>query len=487
MAAYARFDSMATSKSLVRRASDDDLALMPPPPIKRIKRPPKVLDEDDYTDALSDIIARDFFPGLRETHAQQEYLTALDSNNQAWIAEVGQKMRDAMTPARSTQRRTSRDTSFDKSRNPLSTPLRADDTPRGYDGSLTPAAVQEMLKEEDFKAAQPLDTTDMSLSAFQSKYTSEDNESFNTILDKQNQNRREKHAYMWTEDQRIPSARQLTHRATEARLLKEKEEKISTAASEGKAIIPMSTGATAERPARPDAWKITKPDNTLMFFPSSVDEDGLPSTQELREAASKAGAKQVIHENTRFPPLRYADDEHTGPIPPSPSLNTDIIARRDAARANHSDLSSTTDYPGGETPRVNGYAFVDEDEPNGAPLQPANNPSYRDLLAGQVGDSTPNPFKISSMRKREDLHHRMVEDTARKKREKDKETVKGSSAGSMPRGSGGNMTPAARKLMEKLGRTPVNANGTGNRMGSAGASTEMWTPVQTPRRRVVKG
>lgn len=29
-----------------------DMELMPPPPAKRIKRPPVVLDEDRYTDAL---------------------------------------------------------------------------------------------------------------------------------------------------------------------------------------------------------------------------------------------------------------------------------------------------------------------------------------------------------------------------------------------------------------------------------------------------
>jgi protein DGCR14 len=469
---------MDSSKSLVHRGSDD-LALMPPPPVKRIKRPAKVLDEDDYTDALSDIIARDYFPGLRETQAQQEYLTALDSNDEAWIAEAGQKLRDATAPARVAQRRTSRGSAFDSPRNASKvqeTPIRAMDTPRSFDGSQTPISAEawETQSTADATAEPKLDTTNMSLSSFQSKYTSEDNESFNTILDKQNQKRREAHAYLWTEDQRIPSARQLTHCATEARLLKDDEAKASAAAKDRKALIPMSTGATANRPARPDAWKITKPDNNFMFFPQSIDEDCLPTAQELREAASKAGPKQVIHENTRFPPLQYHDD--AGPIPPSPSLNTDIIARRDAARA---DMDSVTDYPGGETPRVNGYAFVDEDEPSTQSPQESG-PSYRDLLAGQVGDSTPNPFKISSMRKREDLHHRMVEDVARKKRERERETVKGPGSAVTPSRNAGNMTPAARKLMERLGRTPVNVPE--KRMGAA----EMWTPVGTPRRKVVK-
>ena len=38
------------STALIRKSTDTNL--MPPPPLKRIKRPPKVLDEDSYTDAL---------------------------------------------------------------------------------------------------------------------------------------------------------------------------------------------------------------------------------------------------------------------------------------------------------------------------------------------------------------------------------------------------------------------------------------------------
>ena len=70
----------------------------PPPPPKRIKRPAKVLDEDDYTDALSHIIARDFFPGLLEAESKQDYLNALDSRDGEWIAAAGRKLTEIMTP-----------------------------------------------------------------------------------------------------------------------------------------------------------------------------------------------------------------------------------------------------------------------------------------------------------------------------------------------------------------------------------------------------
>src|SRR5271155_716065 len=140
-----RLAGMATplpSTALTKRSIDT--ALMPPPPTKRIKRPPKVLDEDDYTDALSKIIARDFFPGLHEVQSQQEYLNALESNNETWIAEAGQKLRDAMTPLPGgRQRRTARNSRFST---PAMTPVHssaaiADKTPVGWTGGTTPGSV----------------------------------------------------------------------------------------------------------------------------------------------------------------------------------------------------------------------------------------------------------------------------------------------------------------------------------------------------------
>ena len=82
---------------------------MPPaPPVKKIKRPKKVLDEDSYTEALSQIIARDFFPGLLETEIQQEYLDALESKDAAWISSAGQRLRHVNTLKKSGKPATSR-------------------------------------------------------------------------------------------------------------------------------------------------------------------------------------------------------------------------------------------------------------------------------------------------------------------------------------------------------------------------------------------
>lgn len=543
---------------------------MPPPPFKRIKRPPKVLDEDEYTAALSDIIARDYFPGLLESQAQHEYLAALESGNDAWIAEAAQKLRTAGGPANTKRRSTTaaRNTRFDNNSHshghkghttPSATPLLSRttptatrgggvaDTPVGYNaGSETPAGIRSESKEGGLGQGQDedgglLDTSGLSLGAFQAKYTSEDNESFNALLDKQNRKRREKHAYMWTQDQRVPSARLLAYRQHQARRsLEEKAEGGKTDGQEGAAAAlavtttttggaakkeeggggaennktaldvvvgpssPMTVGATDARPARPDAWRIRRPDNSFMFPATSVDEDtpGLPTVQEAKEQMSKIGPKHVVHANTRFPPVSYIDDE-PGPIPPSPSLNTEIIARRDAItkrkNKNNSNASFAPSESGGETPRVNGYAFVDEDEPENIEEPTQTRPSYRDLLAGQFdGDSTPNPFKIGDIRKREELHLRMLDRQAKQKRDKERDTTlrpagltgnNGNGNGSMTTpaaaAAAGNMTPAARRLMEKLGggRTLVRTAGPSDDRSGTAVHKDMWTPVRTPRRK----
>lgn len=465
-----------SASALVKRKADLDLTLMPPPPVKRIKRPPKVLDEDDYTTALSQIIARDYFPGLLETQAQQEYLTALESNNDAWIAEAGQKLRDAMTsiPA-GRRRRSTRNTSFDT---PSATPQHsrnatpATETPKGWTGGETPGSVANSEYSAASTTKPEIDTSNLSLGAFQAKYTSEDNESFNALLDKQNEKKRQKHAYLFVSEGRLPSARQIAHRAREQHLLTQNaDEEANT-----KAVISMTTGATESRPAKPDSWKTKRFDNTFMFNAESVDEQGLDTIAEVKETNSKAPPKAVIHSNTRFPVQALQDD---GPVPASPSLDTSIIARRDAAR----NARSETEYSGGETPRVNGYAFVDEDEPENLPQPEPSAPTYRDLLAGQSGDAY-NPFRISDNRKREDLHHRMVEKENAKKRTKALETVKGlvpgmtpvNSGGRTPGPVGGNMTPAARNLMAKLGKNP--------KPSAAEKVDLLWTPSRTPRRTV---
>lgn len=414
------------SRALVRRANDADL--MPPPP-KRIKRPKNVIDEESYTNAISEIIARDFFPGLLETETQQEYLDAQESGNKEWIASASRRLSHIMTPGR---RQGRRGTS-------LKTPLRAAETPRGFAGDTPMSVASDITISTQASATVKVDTN-MSLDKFQSLYTSEDNESFYKLLDKQNQKRAEKYAWMWTGNNKLPSKMMLKQKEVETKLLQSR----SSLHDDGGKKNRLAIRDVAEKPARPDAWK-SKPQNGLMFAQDSV-EDSVETVAQRAQNESRAAPRSVEYANTRMP-VQPVVSEASSDVPPSPSLSAikDAIAGRRRA----SDLESG--FSGNETPRVNGYAFVDDEPEEGSYSPPPN------INLG-IGDSVKNPFVITEQSKREDLHHRMVDNNASKKRLSSKYGMTGKVDAtpvpkfpSSPRVVTGQLTPAGQRLWSKVG------------------------------------
>ncbi|KAL9602572.1 MAG: hypothetical protein Q9219_001716 [cf. Caloplaca sp. 3 TL-2023] len=455
--------SPSASQALAKRSSDS--ALMPPPPRpKRIKRPAKVLDEDTYTDALSHIIARDFFPGLLETESQQEYLDALDSQDNKWITAAGKRLTEVMTPGPDGRRlRGRRGTSMTPA-----TGLHgmATETPRAWQGETpmsTPFAGNAKVENET-----PAVDTNMSLSTFQSKYTSEDNESFYKLLDKQNIKRSEKYAWMWAGN-KIPAARQIAHRNREEQKRLLKDENPETAVVDGKAVALIRPGQEDTRKAMPDSWSSATPDNGFMFAPSSV-EDSVQTIAQRAEETSKAPPKTVAYDNTRLP-TSSTSASASDSIPPSPSLSAvhDAIAGRPRPTASEANLGGS----GAEIPRVNGYAFVDSEEPS--PSRPSQHSSIS--LLGS-GDKTRNPFRIEEKSRREELHHRMVDKVAKGKRMKGQvESVKTPVPRFMssPRVARGGLTPAGQRLLGKFGAD--SHGGVWEKEGRKGSGLrEGWTP-----------
>ncbi|KAI5296613.1 hypothetical protein KEM55_005759 [Ascosphaera atra] len=481
--------SQTTSQAVTRRGKDTEL-MPPPPPPKRIKRPAQVLEEDKYTEALSHIIARDFFPGLLETEAQQEYLDALQSKDKAWIAKAGQQLEQVMTPGPKGRRGVSM---TPRTQREIGTPAA---TPKGWGGdtpvSVAPDSTPAASEAGSSTPQTDPDLTNLSLGAFQAKYTSEDNESFNRLLTRQNTKKRERYAWIWN-DNKIPSARQIAHRKQEQKRI---EAQPTTASDADKQLIKTDFDA---RPARPDAWKF-KPRNALMFEPDSI-EDELPTKQQQAEEISRFGPKQIVLQNTRVP--SSLDDEEAGRSrPPSPTQS----AIRDAIAGRPRRTESDAGFTGGETPRVNGYAFVDEDEPEPELSADAKHDDdyYMKLMTSQGVDAAPNPFTIKENRKREDLLHRMVDRVAKSKRsERSYQTTKtpvpkfpsspmiafgrtpgtvggGGATGASSSASKAALTPAARRLWQQVGNNTSRAGATPSSSSSA-AMKDMWTP--TPKRK----
>ena len=424
----------------------------PPPPPKRIKRPAKVLDEDDYADALSHIIARDFFPGLLETQSKQDYLDALDSRDFEWIADAGRKLNEVVTPGPNGRRGTSMTPSpglFGQ----------GGKTPMAWQGDTPTSVVSAVSITPSMKPEAAEIDTNMSLGAFQEKYTSEDNESFYKLLDKQNLKRAEKHAWMWAGN-KIPSARQIAHRKRE-RLIANNEASGEEANGRELATIEYKD----ERQAMPDTW-VSRPDNNFMFPPGSI-EDTHQTVAQRAEEISLAPPKTVLYDNTRLPSLNITNtDEPVIPSSPSLSAVRDAIAGRPRHTASESSLS------GCATPRVNGYAFVDS--------EPDPGPSTSSRILG-TGDSIPNPFKLRESSKREALHHRMVDKVLKGKRAVGKREGQLKTPvpkfASSPKIAMGGMTPAAQRLIGEVTRSGVTPKGLweGKTQRRSGLR-EGWTP-----------
>jgi len=147
-----------------------------------------VLEEDEYTAALSQIIARDFFPSLVQLDATNDYLDALHSRDPHLInASVRRLEQISQTPVPSSSRL-------------VQTPSQ---TPFGVAPSETPLHTREEAPNKRRKL-----NADLSLDAFQARYTSEDNSSFADILDDENRKRKEKWAWAWEAQKRVEGQRE---------------------------------------------------------------------------------------------------------------------------------------------------------------------------------------------------------------------------------------------------------------------------------------
>jgi protein DGCR14 len=136
-----------------------------------------VLEEDEYTEALSRIIARDFFPSLVHLEANNDYLDALTTEDPARVdASIRRlsQLQDTSTPRFS-----------------------SNDFPTPYGG----CDLETPSRRRPWKRRRLGD--DSSLDEFQAKYTSEDNSSFTEILDDENKQRRQRWDWAWDAQRRV--------------------------------------------------------------------------------------------------------------------------------------------------------------------------------------------------------------------------------------------------------------------------------------------
>ncbi|KAJ3112547.1 DiGeorge syndrome critical region protein 14 [Phlyctochytrium bullatum] len=157
---------------------------------------PEVLDEDTYIDAVSDIIQRDFFPGLKRLKVQNEFLDAIQSADLPRAKALGLELHRMATGVPGTPR--GGGSATPRMETPIVTGFTpyADSNPTATPGALrNPEPVSLSTDDPAAEESEKKYNTSMTLDAFQTMYTSEDNASFSAIMERQNQERRQK--YHW--------------------------------------------------------------------------------------------------------------------------------------------------------------------------------------------------------------------------------------------------------------------------------------------------
>lgn len=159
-----------------------------------------ILEEDEYAEALSHIIARDFFPSLVHLDATNNYLDALKSQDPTRIQATVRRLEEINTPftnQRSGVAVGATPTPFG-GRGTYDTPLK---TPYGSDRYGGGEEGEPLAKRRKFD-------TDISLDGFQAKYTSEDNASFLEILSEENKKRKEMYGWAYNAQKRVEEQRE---------------------------------------------------------------------------------------------------------------------------------------------------------------------------------------------------------------------------------------------------------------------------------------
>ncbi|KAI0788611.1 nuclear protein DGCR14 [Abortiporus biennis] len=462
-----------------------------------------ILEEEEYTEALSHIIARDFFPSLVHLDATNTYLDALTSKDPQLIQASVRRLEDLATPVSRRGGRYTLQTPYGAG--PSDTPLR---TPRGEEDDGPPN------KRARYD-------TDINLDTFQARYTSEDNSSFTQILDDENMRRKEKYSWAWDAQRRVDEQRGKMLERRERLLIEapagagvrerftieaptpkglitasgesnqgksnklqdiggEAEEGATEDSGKGKEVsIVKKSQDTAEgeevdvmapkkdtRLAGVDGWKF-KARNALMFAPDADESPYHPSPTQAAENA-KSIPKIIKHDNTRLP--EQEESSKSVSEPPSPTRS-----RIEAA------IAGEPYRP--KSPTVNNFSLVPNlPSPTPSELGPK---AVKQLMTWGTLTATPRilsqsddepssssmpppstPFHIAAPSARENLSHRLSNDASKSLRAKaillNGGTPRTSRSGTRSKGSmpppswtprkadaAGNLTPAARRLLDR--------------------------------------
>ncbi|XP_032731812.1 splicing factor ESS-2 homolog isoform X3 [Lontra canadensis] len=268
----------------------------------------RVLDEEEYIEGLQTVIQRDFFPDVEKLQAQKEYLEAEENGDLERMRQIAIKFGSALG-------KMSREPPP-----PYVTPATFE-TPDVHTGTGVVGNKARGrgrgLEEGDGEAGEEEEKEPLpSLDVFLSRYTSEDNASFQEIMEVAKEKSRARHTWLYQAEEEFE---------------KRQKDNLALPSAEHQAIESSQAGV--------ETWKY-KAKNSLMYYP-----EGVPDEEQLFKKP-----RQVVHKNTRF--LRD---------PFSQALSRSQLQQAAALNAQHKQGKVGPDgkelIPQ-DSPRVGGFGFV---------------------------------------------------------------------------------------------------------------------------------
>ncbi|EIE23988.1 hypothetical protein COCSUDRAFT_53177 [Coccomyxa subellipsoidea C-169] len=327
---------------------------------------PVVLDEDDWTDRIEAIIERDFFPDIPKMQNKLEWLQAVRSRDPELLRQaqmnIAQRRAGMRTPVGASPATfaTPGLTSLRAPASLLRTPAAAQ-TPRlDRDGPSSREEAAEVGTSSD--AAQAV--AGISLDRFMAKHTSEDNASFNEIIEESNKRRHLQKPWLFEDKNQAP-------------LLTDADR------------VNDGFGTGGQPHDRLLLWPY-KNKNTMYYDSSQQKAVALSDAERAQQV--QGAPKQINRTGTRFVNTTERSDT------PSSTVSSTPAALR-AAADSYSVLATPSFTPG-----VEDSPFMTWGELEGTPLrldpeddiilQPASGPQFRvpeassrDALARQMGQT----------------------------------------------------------------------------------------------------